>query len=127
MDDILTSIDRVASPPLAPAATAIDRGHLMRMTLGDASLEREVLALFDRQAGMLLARMAGAAPAVVAALAHTIKGSARGIGAFAVARAAETVEFAAGGRPQQLAGAIGRLGAAIDEARRDIGELLRAH
>ena len=52
-----TVIDRVATPPLASADTPIDRNHLTRMTLGDASLEREVLALFDRQAAMLLARM----------------------------------------------------------------------
>jgi HPt (histidine-containing phosphotransfer) domain-containing protein len=64
------------------------------MTLGDHSLEREVLALFDRQAEMLIGRMAGNEPAAVAALAHTLKGSARGIGAWGVASAAEAVETA---------------------------------
>ena len=33
------------------------------MTLGERSLEREVLALFDRQAEMLLPRIRGGAPA----------------------------------------------------------------
>ena len=36
--------------PAAPAS-AIDRGQLARMTFGDRRLEREVLQLFDRQAG----------------------------------------------------------------------------
>src|SRR5882672_9372797 len=52
------------------APEAIDRGHLARMTFGDRSLEREVLALFDRQAAMLIERMRGGEPATVASLAH---------------------------------------------------------
>lgn len=127
MDKMSTVIERVATAPLASAETPIDRNHLTRMTLGDASLEREVLVLFDRQAAMLLARMDGAAAPVVAALAHTIKGSARGVGAFGVAHAAEAVEVAAGCLVQELSGEIDRLGAAIDHARHMIGDLLRAH
>jgi len=127
MDELTSAIDRVAVTPPAAAGEPIDRNHLARVTLGDLSLEREVLTLFDRQASMLLARMTGAEPLVVAALAHTIKGSARGIGAFRVAYAAETVELAADGQPLDLAGDIGRLAATIEEARRVIGELLRAH
>jgi HPt (histidine-containing phosphotransfer) domain-containing protein len=127
MDELSSALERSAVPSLAAAGPAIDRSHLSRMTLGDASLEREVLALFDRQAQMLLNRMAGAAPAVVAALAHTIKGSARGIGAVGVARAAEVVELVADERPQEMVGEIDRLGAAVEEARRVIGALLRAH
>ena len=69
----------------------IDLDHLSRMTLGERRREREVLALFDRQADILLERMNSAAPAGVATLAHTLKGSARGIGAWAVASAAEAV------------------------------------
>ena len=46
---------------------AIDVEHLARMTLGERSLEREVLALFDRQADMLLPRIRRGAPALVAA------------------------------------------------------------
>src|SRR6478736_9715474 len=76
------------APPLAPDAS-IDLAHLARMTLGEASLEHEVLGLFDRQAVMLLARMASEPPKVIAALAHTLTGSARGIGAWKVADAAE--------------------------------------
>jgi len=40
----------------------IDLVHLSRMTLGDRGLEREVLALFDRQATVLVSRMRSASP-----------------------------------------------------------------
>jgi HPt (histidine-containing phosphotransfer) domain-containing protein len=122
---------RVSAPPLVPSEPgttsppAIDLVHLRRMTLGEKSLEAEVLALFDRQAGMLLTRMEQAPPAAAGAFAHTIKGSARGIGAWRVAEAAEAVERAAAGSTE-LAGVIGGLAAAIDEARHAIADLLAA-
>jgi HPt (histidine-containing phosphotransfer) domain-containing protein len=124
----LDTVERTAAPPLAPAGQTIDREHLARMTLGDRSLETEVLELFDRQAGMLLTRMKDAGANVVAALAHTLKGSARGIGAWQVAQAAEAVELAAP-RPDQdvLAAAVERLAAAVDEARAAIATLLPVH
>jgi HPt (histidine-containing phosphotransfer) domain-containing protein len=120
-------IQAVSAPPLAPIDRPIDLEHLSRMTLGDRSLEREVLQLFDRQASMLLARMQTAEPAVVAASAHTLKGSALGIGAFEVARAATAVEFAAGCDVDELADRVRLLGGAIDEVRAVITGLLRAH
>src|SRR5215213_7290738 len=89
-------LDIACGPSIAPGGQAIDLEHLSKMTLAERSLEREVLALFDQQSTMLTGRMRGAAPAVIAASAHTLKGSARGIGAWQVARAAEAVEQAAG-------------------------------
>lgn len=121
----LDASDSALAPPLAPGEPAIDRAHLARMTFGEARLEREVLDLFDRQAGMLLARMTGAAPAAVAALAHTLIGSARGVGAWKVAEAAEAVERAAGSR-SDLATALRRLSPAVAQAHAAIGELLQA-
>jgi HPt (histidine-containing phosphotransfer) domain-containing protein len=127
MIDLSTDfVDPVCAPPLVPVERPIDVTHLARMTLGDASLEREVLQLYDRQAEMLLARMRMAAPGAVAAHAHTLKGSSRGIGAWKVASAAEAVEFAAS-NAADVEAAIGRLVGAIDEARALIAELLRAH
>ncbi len=77
------------SPPLAPDDGPIDIEHLQRMTLGNASLEREVLALFSVQAASLIGGLA-ALPANAGTLAHTLKGSARAIGAFGVgSRSAE--------------------------------------
>jgi len=84
-----------ASPKLAPRAEVLDLAHLFRMTLGDHDLEREVLQLFSRQADMLITRMPGTVPTGVAAMAHTLKGSARGIGAWRLAQAADAVELAA--------------------------------
>ncbi len=105
---------------------AIDRDHLARMTFGERSLERELLELFDRQAAMLLARMRAGGAAAIAPLAHTLKGSASGIGAGRVAAAAEAAELAAGRPPAECSLAIERLAQAVDEARTHIAELLRA-
>ena len=79
------------SPPLVPDEGFIDTAHLDRMTLGDEALQREVLTLFVRQSADLVARMA-TFPADMAAIAHTLKGSARGIGAFSAAASAERLE-----------------------------------
>lgn len=81
------------SPPLVPDDGPIDMAHLGRMTLGDSSLEREVLAMFAGQSAGLAGALASL-PADAAALAHTLKGSARAIGAFRVAEAAERLETA---------------------------------
>jgi len=120
----LSRIDAVQSPPLAPAEQPIDLDHLSRMTLGDRSLEREVLALFNRQADMLLARMREGNAAMVAASAHTLKGSARGIGAWCVARAAEAVEK--GGASERVT-LIGSLAVAVEQAKVSISAMLGAH
>ena len=124
--------DKVVSPPLAPEAQVIDRTHLFRMTLGDHDLECEVLRLFDQQAGLLLARMVEADAAGIAALAHTLKGSAGGVGAFGVARAAEAVEAAAKTKTSDKTGAgelppaMSVLSSAIVDAHAAIAEILRA-
>ena len=94
------------------------------MTLGERSLEREVLALFDRQADILLPRIRYGIPAVAAASAHTLKGSAVGIGAFRVAQAAESVEQA---KDADVPAAVEVLSAAIAEAKAEIARLLRGH
>jgi hypothetical protein len=108
----------------ASVATVIDLDHLARMTLGEASLEAEVLTLFDRQAAVLLAHMRDAPPALMAAFAHTLKGSARGIGAWGVAEAAAVVEMNAA-RPDTdgAAQAAARLAAAVDEVRAAIARI----
>ena len=104
-------------------STSIDQVHLERMTLGDRSLEREVLEIFARQTAMTLERIAGAGPARTAAAAHTLKGSARGIGAWRVAEAAERLEHAVESAVDDAAmlAAIAELEAASFEARLAIG------
>lgn len=124
--ETVRSLDSKDAPSLAPDDRPIDLVHLARTTLGDRALEREVLQLFERQATILIARMRTVPPAGVAALAHTLKGSARGIGAWRVARAAELLELAgASGNP--TADALDGLAAASDEARTVIADLLRAN
>lgn len=91
MSPLAKPADWVVSPPLAPDGPAIDVEHLCRMTLGERELEHEVLALFAQQSTDLLARLEKL-PREGASLAHTLKGSARGIGAFAVAQAADNLE-----------------------------------
>lgn len=111
------------SPPLAPDDGPIDLEHLRRMTLGDAGLEREVLAMFSAQAVKLAATLA-TSPPDAGALAHTLKGSARAIGAFAVADAAGGLEAAihSGDDPAE---ALAALEEAVAEARAAVDAMLR--
>ena len=120
----MEALRTVDAPSVAPDDRPIDLVHLARITLGDRGLEREVLQLFDRQSTLLIARMRAAAPDAIAHHAHTMKGSARGIGAWRVARAAEALELAGG--VDEVAGALDQLAAASDEACALIAELLRA-
>jgi hypothetical protein len=120
-----TALAAVASPPLVPGDRPIDLVHLSRMTLGDRTLERDVLSLFERQIGFLMERIETATAPVAAASAHTLKGSALGIGAFALATAASQVEQAA-----MIGDAVGRtegvasLRVAIRDTRAEIAGLL---
>jgi HPt (histidine-containing phosphotransfer) domain-containing protein len=91
MSSLSKPAEWVVSPPLAPDGPAIDTDHLSRMTLGERELEREVLTLFVQQSADLLNRLEKL-PREGASLAHTLKGSARAIGAFAVAHAADNLE-----------------------------------
>lgn len=119
--------ESISTVPAMDAGRApIDRDHLSQMTLGDRQLEREVLQLFDRQAELLRDRMNQVPASSAAALAHTLKGSARGIGAWSVARAAEAVELA-DGTLAEYRGALDVLDRAIVQTRAAIAELLTTH
>ncbi|HEY2212807.1 MAG TPA: Hpt domain-containing protein [Bradyrhizobium sp.] len=119
----LEQIDWMPSPPLAPDDGPIDTEHLQRMTLGDASLEREVLAMFSAQAIRLIGTLANL-PSDAVALAHTLKGSARAIGACGVADAAGHLEAAIqnGDDPSE---ALTELNGAVAQARTAIDTILR--
>ena len=107
-----------------PQRAVLDRDHLARMTFGDQSLEREVLQLFDRQAELLLDRMRTSEPPAIATLAHTLKGSAVGIGAMRVAQAAANAEEIAQTRPRDSGLAIAQLAQAVEEARVELAALI---
>lgn len=121
METVATTIE----PVPAPSAGAIDRAHLAHATFNDRRLETEVLQLFDRQAVLLMARIRNSTPSAVAGLAHTLKGSAAGIGAWHVARAAEAAEKASATGAAECEFAVRELVAAVDEARMAILDLLR--
>ena len=111
------------SPPLAPDDGPIDFEHLKRMTLDDAGLEQEVLAMFAAQSAKLMAALA-TLPADAGALAHTLKGSARAIGAFGVAEAAARLEAVLANSADPSSQLI-ELGEAIALARAAIELVLR--
>lgn len=105
----------------APAdGRTLDLAHLVRQTLGERGLEREVLALFEQQCMRLLPLiLAGDGPTERADAAHTLKGAARAVGAWRVAALCETVEAALDdGRPPESLARLGeKLERAIGEAR----------
>jgi HPt (histidine-containing phosphotransfer) domain-containing protein len=119
----LERIEWMPSPPLAPDDGPIDFEHLKRMTLGDAGLEHEVLAMFAAQSAKLIGTLANL-PKDAGTLVHTLKGSARAIGAFAVADAAAGLEavLACGDDPSDR---LDELGEAVALARTAIAAVLR--
>jgi HPt (histidine-containing phosphotransfer) domain-containing protein len=118
----LDRIEWMPSPPLAPDDGPIDIAHLRRMTLGDAALEREVLSMFSAQAARLVKALA-AFPPDASALAHTLKGSARAVGAFALGDAAAHLEtlIKTGGNIEE---ALSELDDAVTDARDAIDAVL---
>jgi hypothetical protein len=75
---------------------------------------------------MLLDHMTSETPRVTAAFAHTLVGSARGIGAWKLAAAAEAVErIASAAGPTTLTADMNRLSSAVAETQVAIAELLR--
>lgn len=77
-------------------ARPVDLVHLARYTGGDQALNAEVLQLFVNQCGELVQRMDGILQTgdvkTWREVAHTLKGAARGIGAFGMADAAAACE-----------------------------------
>ncbi len=79
------------------AAMPVDLEHLNQYTAGDAALQAEVFGLFREQAAMWVRLLEPKADDDAwTSAAHTIKGSARGIGAFALADACATAELLVG-------------------------------
>jgi HPt (histidine-containing phosphotransfer) domain-containing protein len=75
------------------ATKPIDFTYLRRFTLGNKELEQEVLYLFAESAPAYLKALEQACtPKEWHDAAHTLKGSARAVGAWRVARTAEVAE-----------------------------------
>lgn len=102
------------------AARPVDLVHLARQTMGDRDLEREVLGLFVQQALSVRDEIAGADQKRRLLLAHGLKGSARNIGAFAVADCAAAIE-----REPQDARLLKRLRLLVDDVRDFVAAISR--
>ena len=97
---------------------AFNTEHLSRQTMGDRDLQREILLLFVRQSQKFVELLGNATLNERRNLAHTLKGSARAVGAFAVADASELVESTPTG--DEGAHALATLAEAVSEARRTV-------
>ncbi len=78
------------------SGAVVDLDHLARYTGGDVALNAEILRLFDDQANEVVAKLESILEARDAKswklAIHTLKGAARGIGAFALGDAAAAAE-----------------------------------
>lgn len=76
--------------------SAVDITHLSRYTGGDETLNAEVLQLFDNQISEMVGQLRSVLDAQDAKtwkqVTHTLKGAARGVGAFDIANAAAAAE-----------------------------------
>jgi HPt (histidine-containing phosphotransfer) domain-containing protein len=73
-------------------ARPVDMVHLAKQSCGDKALETEILALFRQQLALGVDQLRNTSGRERKIIAHTIKGSAKAVGAFGLARAAARVE-----------------------------------
>jgi HPt (histidine-containing phosphotransfer) domain-containing protein len=78
------------------SGTPVDLNHLARYTGGDRTLNTEILRLFNGQLGEMVGQLLTVLEQRDARkwreVTHTIKGAARGVGAFAMGEAAAAAE-----------------------------------
>ena len=98
--------------------SAVDFDQLQRFTMGNRSLEEEVLNLFRTQSVLYVERLRAAADDLAwLEAAHTLKGSAAGIGAHKVREAALECENLTGGdRTAKGEAALVKLQDSLNEA-----------
>jgi HPt (histidine-containing phosphotransfer) domain-containing protein len=100
---------------------AVDFGHLEGFARGDQALIDEVLELFRQQAALWLPLLdPAAADEAWRDAAHSIKGSALGVGAFQVAKACEAAESAYRAAPEMKGARLLAVRDALDRALADI-------
>jgi HPt (histidine-containing phosphotransfer) domain-containing protein len=99
--------------------TILDRAHFEHMTGGDRALQTEVIGLFRGQAESWRAALAPGADWRDAA--HTLKGSARGIGLASLAAACEAAEAAPDG---EAAAALARVRAELERALEELDQFV---
>lgn len=100
---------------------AVDFAHLERFAAGDQRVVDEVLDIFREQAGLWLRLLDPTAEhAAWRDAAHTLKGSALGLGAHDLARACAAAEQAAGADLAERTLRLDRVRDALDLALADI-------
>jgi HPt (histidine-containing phosphotransfer) domain-containing protein len=102
------------------AGRPVDLVHLSKQTMGDREVEREVLAMFVQQALSVRDEIATADVRRRLLLAHGLKGSARSVGAFAIADCVAEIE-----RQPEDARALKRLGRLIEDVRDFVASISR--
>ena len=116
-----------ASYPQLREVRALDLVRLARQSQGNAELERELLALFDRQATQIMGQLrASSGRALQKDLAHMLAASARAVGAEGVEKAARAFESLAASpvKPEMLEQYLDDLEAAVRAATSAIRTLL---
>ena len=115
-----------ADVPAPSFERPVDLVHLARQTLGDRALEREVLGLFEVQAKAIIAQLFEVGDENLRHdLAHTLKGSARAVGAWKVAEAAEACERVSADKALQWQKALADLAGRIEIALAAIEDIIR--
>ncbi|HAQ34479.1 MAG: hypothetical protein CMF74_06495 [Maricaulis sp.] len=105
-------------------APVFDRDHLARYTGADAELEAELFGLLRDQAERCVSAMQAASEIYAwQAAAHTLKGAARGVGAFQLAEACERAETAS---PGMWPAAVSEVRAAAKRTFDEIARVLEA-
>lgn len=96
----------------------LDLVHLAHQTFDDRALGRELVQLLEQQCHSLLPVLRGAPLAQRSDAAHTLKGAARAVGAWRLARVMERLEDAlADGSADSLGGLLRDLERAVRETR----------
>lgn len=102
----------------------IDLVHLATYTLGNRPLERELLGMFRMQADLYVSRLEAAQSETEwKNTAHSLKGSARGLGAWAVGELAEQAERAAGADASTRRALLGEISKALAAVKVFIDEM----
>ena len=100
---------------------AVDFGHLEAYAAGDTALIDEVLGMFREQAALWVRLLdPDGPPGGWRDAAHTLKGSALGVGAFTLAKACDTAEIAADAKAGEKSAMLERIRDALDAALADI-------
>ena len=114
-----------ASACAAPGTRPVDLVHLSKFTMGRRDLEAEILGLFRQQLAASLSKLEAAADDKAwKEAAHTLKGSARGVGAWELGDASERAEklldaAARAGSVSELATLVTAVTAFIDDLLED--------